>query len=43
MLQNDPVIAKIKNNLIKKVISELGKELKKIKRVIINFGKILAQ
>merc|ERR1712146_461518 len=31
MLQNDPVINKIRNNLVKKVISELEKELKKNK------------
>ncbi len=29
MLQNDPVLLKIKNNLVKKVLSELEKELKK--------------
>ena len=28
MLQNDPVITKIRNNIVKKVLSELEKELK---------------
>ena len=39
MLQNDPVISKIKNNLVKKVLSELEKELKNNKENYINFGK----
>ncbi len=38
MLQNDPVISKIKNNLVKKVLSELEKELKN-KENYINFWK----
>ena len=42
MLQNDPVISKIKNNLVKKVLSELEKELKN-KENYINFGKALVQ
>ncbi len=37
MLQNDPVINKIRNNLVKKVISELEKELKKNKENYIKF------
>ena len=47
MLQNDPVIAKIKNNLIKKVISELEKELKKNKesynKFWENFGAVIKE
>ena len=40
MLQNDPVIAKISNNIVKKVLAELEKELKNNKEQYINFGKI---
>ncbi len=47
MLQNDPVIAKIRNNLIKKVISELEKELKKnrenYKKFWENFGSVIKE
>ncbi len=37
MLQNDPVLSKIKNNIVKKVISELAKELKNNKKEYIKF------
>ncbi len=47
MLQNDPVIAKIKNNVVKKVISELEKELKNDKesyiKFWINFGAVFKE
>ena len=39
MLQNDPVIAKISNNIVKKVLAELEKELKNNKEQYINFWK----
>ncbi len=39
MLQNDPVVAKIKSHLTKKVLSELKTELKKSKDNYINFWK----
>ncbi len=37
MLQNDPVIGKIKTNIVKKILSELKKELNKSKNNYINF------
>ena len=47
MLQNDPVIAKIRNNIVKKVISELEKELKNNKdnytKFWENFGPVLKE
>ena len=39
MLQNDPIVAKIKSHLTKKVLSELKTELKKSKDNYINFWK----
>ena len=39
MLQNDPVVSKIKSHLTKKVLSELKSELKKSKDNYINFWK----
>ena len=39
MLQNDPIVAKIKSHLTKKVLSELKVELKKSKDNYINFWK----
>ena len=39
MLQNDPIVAKIKSHLTKKVLSELKAELKKSKDNYINFWK----
>ena len=47
MMQNDPVIAKIKNNVVKKVISELEKELKNDResyiKFWINFGAVFKE
>ncbi len=47
MLQNDPVLSKIKNNIVKKVLNELDKEGKKNKDNFIkfweNFGPILKE
>ena len=39
MLQNDPVLAKIKNNIVKKVLSELSKEIKNNKEEYTKFWK----
>ena len=39
MLQNDPVLAKIKNNIVKKVLSELSKEIKNNKEEYKKFWK----
>ncbi len=39
MLQNDPIVAKIKSHLTKKVLSELKIELKKSKDNYVNFWK----
>ena len=39
MLQNDPIVTKIKSHLTKKVLSELKSELKKSKENYINFWK----
>ena len=39
MLQNDPVLAENKNNIVKKVLSELSKEIKNNKEEYINFWK----
>lgn len=47
MLQNDPVLSKIKNNIVKKVLSELEKESKKNKeeygKFWENFGSTLKE
>ena len=47
MLQNDPIVNKIKNHLTKKILSELKLELKKSKESYIkfweNFGSILKE
>ena len=47
MLQNDPVISKIKNNMVKKVLSELEKDKKNNKENYIkfweNFGPVLKE
>ena len=47
MLQNDPVLAKIKNNIVKKVLSELSKEIKnnkeEYKKFWKNFGPTLKE
>ena len=39
MLQNDPVLSKIKNNIVKKVLSELSKEIKNNKEEYAKFWK----
>ena len=39
MLQNDPIVAKIKSHLTKKILNELKSELKKSKDSYINFWK----
>ena len=39
MLQNDPVLSKIKNNIVKKVLSELSKEIKNNKEEYTKFWK----
>jgi len=47
MLQNDPVLSKIKNNIVKKILSELEKVLKNNKNEYIkfweNFGAVLKE
>ena len=47
MLQNDPVLLKIKNNIVKKVLTELSKEIKNNKEEYTkfweNFGPTLKE